>query len=203
MSNKFNIIGYHGTFAEDISEIEENGFKPLHRDNHWLGQGNYFYDNFNLAHWFVSRNKKTDPIKKDKSDNFAIIRVSINTPFEKVLNLDDPDGINYFYGKIHELWSELKPVKFDDKDDQKNRCFILDVLAETYGLELIIMTFERDHPPSYANANTVWFEKNLFPLNVKYKERQICVRKNECIEILEIEYPSKEYNFPDKIRFYI
>lgn len=53
MSADFVTRGFHGTFSEALDSIINDGFQIVYRDNHWLGQGVYFYDNSSLAHWWI------------------------------------------------------------------------------------------------------------------------------------------------------
>lgn len=200
MTSNFRILGYHGTFAKNVEEILETGFQPEYRSNHWLGQGSYFYTEKKLAHWFISKNAETDYRKKGIDTNIAIIKVLIEEDQENVLNLDSPDGINDFYSHLNELFEEFKHITFSD-NEHVNLCIILDVLSEYLGLNVIIKTFEKDNKPSYGAVNTLWFDRNVFPLNVKYKETQICIRNNNCVKDKEVEYPLSEYIYPANIRY--
>ena len=199
MSDEFKIIGFHGTFVEAIDSIVKEGFHIVRRDNHWLGQGVYFYDNSPLARWWISRNSKSDHQKRDKGTSFVVIKAQLSSTVDSVLDLDSVEGVNSFYQKIHENWDVFRTVQFSN-DEHKNLCFVLDVLSEQYGFKIIIKTFE-SLDPSYGLVNTRAFDRELFKLNVRYKERQICVRSNPCIKILELEYPDTEYTFKSKIRF--
>lgn len=198
MSDDFNIIGFHGTFKSTAELIIKDGFTFEYRNNHWLGQGIYFYDNYELAYWFISRNSETDPRKSGKGTALVVIKSLISSNTKFLLDLDSIDGVNYFYRKVDELKEAFKTVQFGD-NEHKNLCFVLDVLAEKFNIQVIIKTFETDNP-TYGVANTGLFDKKKFPLNVKYKERQICVRSNPCIKILDMEYPDTKYVVMPKIK---
>ena len=50
-----NEIGYHGTCSKHKDSIESNGFDPAkcnYRADHWLGQGVYFFDDYEKALWW-------------------------------------------------------------------------------------------------------------------------------------------------------
>jgi len=196
MSDEF---GYHGTFVEAIDSITKEGFQNVKRDNHWLGQGVYFYDNSPLAHWWISKNSKTDPLKRGKGVSFVIIKAQLSSAVKSVLDLDSVEGVNIFYQKIREMWNVFRTVQFSN-DEHQNLCFVLDVLAKQFDFQAIIKTFESSDP-SYGVVNTRRFDRDLFKLNVRYKERQICVRSNSCIKILDLEYPDTEYTIRPKIWF--
>ncbi|PKR82452.1 hypothetical protein [Heyndrickxia camelliae] len=200
MTSELEIVGYHGTFEEHVQNILNDGFQPEFRPNHWLGQGTYFYTEKKLAHWFINRNSETDPKKKGKGNILVIIKALINEKKEKVLNLDNPEEIDIFFSRINDLYDELKHVQFTE-DEHINMCTVIDILAEVYGWNVIIKTFEPQFKPSYGAVNTHWFDKNVFPLNIRYKETQICIRNNNCVKTMEVEYPNDKYRYPANIRF--
>jgi hypothetical protein len=49
------LLGFHGTEYRNLNKIISNEFIPYKRLDHWLGQGIYFYENFDLAKWWVSK----------------------------------------------------------------------------------------------------------------------------------------------------
>ena len=56
---EYEIVGYHGTTSSAQESIENHGLDPNlveKRDDHWLGQGVYFYDDFDLAKWWAETN---------------------------------------------------------------------------------------------------------------------------------------------------
>lgn len=194
MDEKIKIIGYHGTFSENVCTIIEEGYETEYRDNHWLGQGIYFYDNYDLALWFINRKRK------DYCKNVTVIKSVIYADVSKILNLDTIEGVDFFYKKLNELWSEFRTIEFNEEDENSNRCLILDALKEYYEIDIIIKTFETDKQ-TYGSANVNWFEKNNFPVGIKYSEKQICVTGNNCIISSEAIEDNNEYNIPKRIFF--
>lgn len=200
MEEKFQQIGYHGTLVENLPSIRKGGFTYQYRDNHWLGQGIYFYENHKLANWFITRTKATDT-KKNSEGDICIIKALLSSEQNRVLDLDSVDGVTFFYEETAEILNKASGgVTFSKSTPHKNRCFLLDIIKELHNLDIIIQTFERKDNPSYGAANTKFFEANLFPINVNYKEKQICATNNACIKILEDEHPKTEYIIPTKIR---
>lgn len=193
------IEGFHGTFEVEAEKILRNGFQPQFRNNHWLGQGSYFYTEKKLAYWFISRNAETDYRKKGKGNKKVVIKVLLEEDEKKILDLDSPDGVDLFYYHLKEIFDEFKHVTFSS-NEHKNMCTVLDVLSEYFDWNVIVKTFETSNP-SYGAVNTRFFDENIFPLNVKYKETQICIRNDKCVKNKEIEYPSGEFAYPELIRF--
>jgi hypothetical protein len=200
MTSNLSIVGYHGTFVKHVEDIVKNGFQPEYRPNHWLGQGTYFYSEKKLAHWFITKNAVTDYRKRSNDNDIAIIKVLIEEDNDNILNLDSPDGIDSFYHHLNEIYDELRHLTFSN-DEHVNLCTVLDVLAEYHGWNVIIKTFEKERKPTYGAVNTYYFDKHVFPLNVKYKETQICIRNDNCVKNKEVEYPINEYKYPVNIRF--
>lgn len=196
MNEFIELDGYHGTFAQDVEDIRRNGFTYESREDHWLGQGIYFYDKSDMANWFISRKIKN----KSAISKIAVIKVFLKTTSEKVLDLDTIEGVNIFYEKLDQLWNEFKTVEFSADDERKNRCLILDVLKEVMNLDIIIYTFTPENP-TYGRAQAAWFHDNVFPIGIKYKETQICATDNNCIKIENVEYYDEEYKCPSRIWF--
>ncbi|MCT6514741.1 hypothetical protein OQZ55_03960 [Bacillus subtilis] len=195
------LVGYHGTFEEHSESILSDGFKPQVRNNHWLGQGTYFYTNKKLAHWWISKNSKTDPLKKKIKSKSVIIKAEIEEDTKKILDLDINEDIDLFFDCFKEYEPYLRRLHLSD-NKHVNRCACIDFLAEIFDWTVIKQTFEKDdHKPSYGKVDTIKFDSNVIPIDIHYKETQVCVRDQTCIKSKEIEYPDKEYNYPKKMRF--
>jgi hypothetical protein len=104
---KFSIQGYHGTNVAYTSKIKTNNFNSSRGDEHWLGDGAYFFvDGFPNMHppekaaclWAEAEAWNND-IKKNKYTRFEVIKVSVIVDDDKFLDLTTSDGIetfNYF-----------------------------------------------------------------------------------------------------------
>ena len=49
---------YHGTDLENAKKICKNGFRWKQNDEHWLGNGVYFYLDRDLAEWWTTNPSK-------------------------------------------------------------------------------------------------------------------------------------------------
>ncbi|MEJ9331089.1 hypothetical protein [Bacillus licheniformis] len=196
-----NLVGYHGTFEEHLESILSEGFKPQERKNHWLGQGTYFYTNKRLANWWISTNSKKDPLKKRFKSKPVIVKAKIEEYENKIIDFDSNEDVDRFYDCFKKYEKQISKIHFSN-DEHVNLCACIDILAQLCDWTVIIRTFEKnDRKPSYGKVDTITFDKKVIPLNVHYKETQICVRDQECIKSKEIEYPDKEYKYPKKIDF--
>lgn len=81
---------YHGTYKESAKSITAGNFEPSEGDNHWLGDGVYFYEEkFHAFKWEWYKCPKSK--KKDKNylkNRVAIITTKVNCDKSRVFNLD-------------------------------------------------------------------------------------------------------------------
>lgn len=176
--SKISIIGYHGTEINYVNRILQDGFTSNQRDDHWLGQGFYFYKEFTLAKWWAEKKFKA------QQEEPAVIKVEILIDESELLNLDSVDGINTFFRELKKILQPTEVrVNFKNKERIMNFCFALDLLKEELGLLVVIRSFLRKSP-TYGEQNIGEFEKKFFnlPHDFAYLEMQICVSKNECIK---------------------
>jgi hypothetical protein len=179
------IKGYHGTNINYVNSILSEGFKSNVREDHWLGQGIYFYADFELAKWWAE--KKFNRFRKTA----AIIYVEIKAESKDILDLDTLSGYNFFLTEIKQILSILKiRIKFSLDKRIENLCFALDLLKNELGINVIIRTFPKKNP-SYGGHNISDFEKNYFnlPYDFVYLEKQICVTNNTVFSLKECIYP--------------
>ncbi len=50
-------VGYHGTCAKYRHNIDKEGLDPAkckYRSDHWLGQGVYYFDDYDKALWWAA-----------------------------------------------------------------------------------------------------------------------------------------------------
>lgn len=191
------VRGYHGTFKSAVKDIIDKGFEVKLRDDHWLGQGIYLYTDFELSKWWVQT--KIDRLLLNEET--AVIEVLCKSDI-KVLNLDNFEGMNFFYRVFEEVFKELKKLDVtvklkkssSSKDKTKNLCFALDLIKKEYDIDVVINTFIKGNP-SYGEFNTRKFEKEYFPFGLNYKETQICISSNDCIDSKKCVYPIEDYEY--------
>lgn len=180
--------GYHGAHLQSVERILQDGFIAKERSDHWLGQGIYFYTDFELAKWWSEKKFKVP-------SEVAVIAIKLEFEQSKLLDLDKVSGINRFVKGLKEVLKNLtyKVVfKCDTEDDIiRNFCFVLDLIKEHLKIEVVIMTFHKDNP-SYGRYDLKEVHEKIFPLplSLTYKERQICITNNSCITHKECCYPT-------------
>ena len=78
------MTGYHGTISKYADSIAKYGLDPdkTHkRPDHWLGQGVYLFEDFDLARWWAD----TMAGKLYNAGNFPIVyQTQIRTSKEKI-----------------------------------------------------------------------------------------------------------------------
>ncbi|MBN8678503.1 MAG: hypothetical protein J0M29_09775 [Chitinophagales bacterium] len=189
---KVTIEGFHGTGIENIKSILEERFIYTHREDHWLGQGFYFYSDINLALWWIKRKKGVDD-----GSGCAVIRAVFECMKEQWLDLDTVPGMDYFLSEVSSILTNestnvsLKFRAGSFSDEIKNLCFALDLLKRVRGIKLIALTFRKDKP-TYASESIATFKRNFFPLpkDVIYQERQICCSANAIISSKTVVFPN-------------
>lgn len=188
------VDGYHGTALKNADSILANGFKSNVRLDHWLGQGFYFFSDFDLALWWI----KTKIWSNDGA-RCAVINVSMECDDSLWLDLDTVSGINYFIGEVNAILhasSHLISLRFDAsklEDDQiriRHLCFALDLLKKFRNIQLVAMTFRKDKP-RYAAHSIADFEERFFtlPWDFTYQERQICSTSNDIVTSKKVVFP--------------
>lgn len=192
--NVYKIVGYHGTNENNVGDILKNGYTYNERDDHWLGQGIYFYTDIRLAKWFSVRK-----YKEETNKNLAVLKAVLSSDSDNVLNLDTVEGVDFVYQFIYDHYNDLK-LEFLSEDTNLNRCMILDIIKEYHDLDIIIKTF-KTKGQTYGKANVRFFEKNYFPLDIEYNETQICATNNNCIESSEKVVEAGDYKLPSRIWF--
>lgn len=172
-------VGYHGTASNDIDNlidnITKNGFIYEYRDNHWLGQGIYFFGEYEWAKQWARQPSNRD---KDK----CIFEVEIFCDDENFLDLDLVSTNKKIAKQLEyinkELKNDLKKHKF--KDDHYKRCYYLDILKERYDYKIIKQTFP------LVNKNKI-----TQSIGIYISQIQFCVSSNENIKILNVNKINK------------
>ncbi len=197
-SSKLNLFGYHGTCSKFKDSIENKGLDPNEvkcRDDHWLGHGVYYFEEFSQAKWWAYNISR----QEDNKGSYSLIYKSmIEADYDEVLNLDNNIDVDKFMSYIIVHLSEI------EKDD-KNRLpiFTEDTLRAVYfdyyriqnNISVIIHTFTKNAVKycSIRKPKELEKQKKLVKrLNIPYKEKQICVSKKDCIKNTEIVYNEEE-----------
>lgn len=180
-----NLQGYHGTCSFAKESIAQHGFDPArthYRQDHWLGQGVYFFLSQEQAYWWASsissHNRGSTPL---------IYQVQITAPDGKVLNLDDNEQVALFFSRIEDAYFQaLKEDKQPIFTNQTLRALFFDYYKKEYGVSVIVATFQKDcvrYAGVPQHGERLELQKELAKrLGIYFKETQVCVSDKLCIK---------------------
>jgi hypothetical protein len=191
-----NEVGYHGTCSKYRYNIEKDGLDPAkckYRDDHWLGQGVYFFDDYEKALWWAST-------ISSQNDNCGgiIFKSDIEAHDNEVLNLDDNKQLDAFMTETLKTLEEIKEScsgKMPVFEDGSFRAVFFDYFKKQNGISVIIGTFQKEIAgyTTQRNRSEKELQKKIMNIiGIKFQERQICVSKKECIKSTKLVYDEKE-----------
>ncbi len=189
-------LGYHGTCSKYQYSIETEGFDPdksKYRDDHWLGQGIYFFDDYEKSLWWA----KT--ISSQNNNCGSIVFESlIEATDDVVLNLDDNHQLDAFMTEILRLLEDIQkecPEKMPIFEEKNFRAVCFDYYKQTKGISVIIGTFRKDIAGYTTKRNSIdkkTQKKIMNIIGIQFNERQICVSQKNCIKSTKLVYNEKE-----------
>ncbi|MEH6888451.1 hypothetical protein V7024_01550 [Bacillus sp. JJ864] len=177
--------GYHGTDEESAIDISANGFKILYdnRDDHWLGNGVYFFREDEKQALFWAQNKvKRVPELNGKSA--VVIRSFINVNNDNYLNMDSRDGLDIFERHLKQKEKEIKEsnLQITFQNENQQRHYFMNLLPDKY--YVIKRTF---HVPSKKYDSS----KQLTHMKLLLNGEQICIRNLSTIKDTQISRVEK------------
>lgn len=192
MDSKIKIEGYHGTTSSYKESITKEGLDPEktnERENHWLGDGVYFFEKYKMAKWWgdiiaSNASKKTE-------DVYSIVcKTQIEVFKENVLDLDiseDLDKFGDFSLELDKKFKEKKHLNF--KSQRQMRGVYFNYYKMKNNIFVIMNTFEKEKTTyaKYRDKKDLSDQITLFKaLGLSYKEKQICVSNKECIKDIQV-----------------
>lgn len=171
-----DMLVYHGTDERAAGNIIMDGFVSKYNDEHWLGNGTYFFTDFSLAKWWVTR-----PSEKfgTKINVPVVLQCSIHVDDDRVLDLLKLDDYiqfsnifeKEFYPQYVEWETEKTPIW------KKLRCAFCDYIKKVYEIDAIIGNFYKQNQPYLPGKHGNVFDDFL----LQYTEVQVCVFNREII----------------------
>lgn len=161
-------LAYHGTDRERAEKILAGAFRVKANDEHWLGNGVYFYLDSSLARWWTTR-----PTRKFGEDvhTRAVLECILEPP-GRILDLRKLDDYRWFveeYAQVIDYLTEKTHV--ERSSFKKLRCAFCDYLYKQYRFDLIVGTFHLPEQPYLDFPRTPDFNQ----LQLSYVETQVCV----------------------------
>ena len=164
------IKGFHGTDKAVAEDLLHNKFSCKSNDEHWLGNGIYFFVDKSLAEWWT-----TKPSKKygTKIDNRAILECDIEIDESRVLNLCSLEGYKKYADLFNHFFSNVFYENRPDEllDFKKIRALFFNHLFLCKKIDMVIAPFiepEQPYLPHFDNEN--YFKE----MHIMYTEIQIC-----------------------------
>lgn len=177
---------YHGTEFKNAKKILNGEFKIGRNDEHWLGNGIYFFEDEPLAKWWT-----TNPTTKFGSPQIikpAVIECQIEIDKRDMLDLRCLEDYHFFCKTYKDEY--LKQILSNSSEKPleiaKLRCAFCDFMQERYQYKMIVGTFYKPDQPYLPQKYGRYFKKFRLP----YIEIQYSVFDNDIItkkEIIEME----------------
>ena len=116
------IKGHHGTDIDSCEAILESNYKISKGDQHWLGDGVYFFieglstDTTNLAEKWAIVEAWDNDNKRYKYTDFAVIESIIEVDEDKILDLTTEDGVKILLDLANFFIDTIKKSKKNSKN---------------------------------------------------------------------------------------
>ncbi len=165
---------YHGTDKKCAERIVVHGFKFKASDEHWLGNGVYFYLDSDLANWWT-----TKPSARFGStiNEPVVLTFEIEISSDKILDLRFLSGYRQCLDSYAEFEdAAFKSIRLGESIEKKRlRCSFFDYAFSALNLDCIIGNFIlsknvylRDKPKELL--------AQLRRLDIPYAETQVCIK---------------------------
>ncbi|GAA0365700.1 hypothetical protein GCM10008932_17350 [Alkalibacterium iburiense] len=180
----FNL--YHGTIQGHINEIlKTKQFIFKSRNDHWLGNGVYFFvDDINKAIWWSEM--ATRRFNKTQEDRGILFIEGYKIKREKLLDLDSEKDRE----KMTNFWkNNQKTVRMNltSKDEEQRkieaRAKLINVLVDYHKMSAVKYTFHKDH------VNKMSFLENL---DLSNNEIQFCIVDTDSINFKKVRDITQE-----------
>ena len=189
---KYIYTGYHGTCSKWYESIREFGLDPSKvkkRPDHWLGQGVYFYTDYELGLWWA--NDQTNK-RYNINTNAIVYKARIEGTKCEVLNLDNRAELDKFVDYIFQVLPEIKKINKEFIFTQEQfRAVFFDYYKSSNNISIIIRIFNKPYAsytkPRKRDERKI-MEKINKSLGLSFSETQICVSKRESIKNVELVY---------------
>ena len=190
MGNIQRYTAYHATDKHNVESIISNNFTFNKSDEHWLGNGVYFFKDIALAREW---GKRTPTKKFGTIDEYAIIKAIIEVDDDYVCDMTILDDYEFVAERFSEFFKSLadKKIGLENMSYLKLRCAFFNTLIKKYNLKCLISNFE---------DRKKFIDKDLLRnIKITYVETQICIIDKSCI-ILRSQYsePLKGVNYEEK-----
>ncbi|MCM1267553.1 MAG: hypothetical protein NC302_06580 [Bacteroidales bacterium] len=177
---------YHGTDLKNAKKILNGNFKIKKNEEHWLGNGVYFFEDDSLAKWWTT--KPTAKFGTSQITTPAVIECQIEIEKQDILDLRCLEDYKFFSEIYKDVY--LKQMLYNGSEKPleiaKLRCAFCDFMQERYQYKMIIGTFYQPKQPYLPTKYGKYFKKFKLPyVEIQYSvfDKSVIVKK----EILKME----------------
>ena len=182
---------YHATDRKNLNTILNTNFTYRQNNEHWLGNGVYFFLDPALADDWCEKQKKSYQYGHIK--NGIIIHVLIHVDGNDLLDLRQLDEYNYVRRNFEKFISKLRTMNINIEEMRPKQlvCSFFDMLQASEHIKCFIANFnERSNslPKSLKKqTEALWTQ-----FNMPFVETQVCLFDVSCITLKEeFQYEAK------------
>lgn len=168
IGKKVKMSGFHGTRDSCSGGIIKNGFNHSKKSNEWLGNGIYFFAQYDHADWWARKEYKRFG---NVNDLPVVIFANINCNNDEFIDFD-------IYENMEKFEKEIGPIVLsfgsggegapNFKDENELRCFCCNFYKKVH-TNIKMMTYSF---PVRSELSILGFPK---------KKRQYCINDNSII----------------------
>ena len=167
---------YHVTDASNVDNIKNNNFTFNHDEEHWLGDGIYFFLDSSLAkNW--GKNKPTS--KYGKINNPVVLQTDVVVNKSETIDMRFLSDYNYMKTAFDSYWSSVCDLhqSLNYANYKKIRCAFFNTCIEKTGCKCLIAYFNERNLSDHTE-----YSREFCSLKTPYMEVQMCVTDNSVIK---------------------
>lgn len=177
MNEVHQIKAYHGTDRKYLADIKKNGFQCKKNEQHWLGNGIYFFLDEKLAEEWA----KDTPSLFGHAHNpnpVVIVVLLASTDENTIDTMIEEDNI-FLEQCYDEFYKEMKQQgEYFDLSSRigknKMRCLFFEWIHRVYGIEIFIVGFEKERK---RNVSQIFGIPKLEYQVCVYDKKLICIQE--------------------------
>ncbi len=180
-----HFTGWHGADENSLEGIQENNFRESQGDEHWLGEGVYFFTNGIGNPQKHARNWAKIEAYKRKNTRYSVLESHISVNEEVILDLREIAGLELFNNHRSYVLNRLirgKNKRFRNTNDDYSDGKVIEHLKQVAGIEVVVsnmyVQFGQDRIDKiYSRIPNCTFlcvsnpDENIDPASIKIVER--------------------------------
>jgi len=138
--------GYHGTDNSNVNSIKNNNFKKREDNNHWLGNGLYFFidgvgesPDINAEKWAIAESWNNQ-LHCYTYNVYSVLSCDIMLNKGNILNLTQVSGLNLFNKFREKLINETDMHELKtDYSNYRSDFKLLELLKDKFNINIVIV----------------------------------------------------------------